>query len=116
MRTVERTVYWSKSGGGRWKETGLRSQWKEDHLGSIVHEEVGLFFVFSVLREFIAALSKRTMRSDLCFQIAEAAGSTEAAEEEGSQKFRRTSVEAKQGMRSKWSFTCRGIEGTECSS
>ena len=76
-----------------------------------------LFFVFcfSVL-EFIAALSERTMRSDLCFQIAEAAGSTEAAEEEGSQKFRRTRVEAKQGMRSKWSFTRGGIEGTECSS
>lgn len=46
MRTVERTVFWSKAGGGRWKESGLRSQWKEDHLGSTGHEEVGLLGFF----------------------------------------------------------------------
>lgn len=67
---------WGKTGGDRYEESvegrsfRFCRPWRS-------------WVLFSTLKEFIAALSKRAVRSHLDFQIAVAAGGTEAVGEEG---------------------------------
>lgn len=93
-RTMERSVCWSgETGGDRCEESGEGRQLRVDRPWES-------WVLFSALREFIATLSRRAVRSHLCFQIAVAAGGNRCCWGEGITEVQEYRVEVKRGMRS----------------